>query len=405
MKFHKFLPFALAAMLTSASAETLQLTGNQRWLALASDKDKDVAIGIARHESGRSSVVKVVSSKSGYYGVIAGPYSAKTIQDLKRRDKDSLFADLPQDALMSRGDNYIATIWQAPKGNGIGLSAFALDKAAQLSSGPLQATVSAQRLGNENAYTSVDGKDGRGTFHFDIGKDLPKDELARAEEFTGLNYNNAGVAQLVPGTDAPQVIVTNFSGGAHCCTSTYLLSRDQAQGGWSMTKSPTLDGEGYWFEDVDGDGALELMSSDNAFFYAFDSYAGSAAPIKISKLRGGKIEDVTDDPAMHARLVQDMAGLDYDAKIRPEYKKSNGFLAAWVASKIRLGQGDMAWATFMKSYDKQSTFGPQDCVTGQKIEDCPADNLKPIPIPKALAQFLRGNGYGPLPKAAEAELK
>jgi hypothetical protein len=397
---------ALAQLAATASqAETLQLSGNQRWLALASDRDKDVAIGIARHEAGRAGVVKVISSKSGYYGVIAGPYKAKTIQDLKKNDKDSMFADLPQDALMSRGDNYTATVWEAPKGKGIGLAAFALDKPAQFSSGQLQVTVSAQKLSTENAYTVIDGKDAQGTFHFDIGKDLPKDELATAEEFTGLNYNNAGVAQLVPATQSPQVIVTNYSGGAHCCTTTYFMSRDQSQGAWLLSHSPALDGDGYSYEDVDGDGALELISSDNAFLYAFESYAGSAAPIKISELRGGKIEDVSEAPAMHARLVQDMAGLDYDAKVRPEFQKSNGFLAAWVASKIRLGQGDAAWASFMKTYDKESTFGPQVCTSGQKQEDCPVDNLKPIPIPKALAQFLKDNGYGPLPKAAEAELK
>jgi serine protease Do len=384
-----------------ADAETLALKGNMRWLALASSKDKNVAIGIARRSTYMANTVKVVSSKSGYFGVIIGPYAANSINDVKKQDKDNRLDALPKDALLSKGDNYIDTVWQAT-GLGIGATAYSIERPAQFSSGSLVVRVQGKKLEPDRAYTSVTGKDAIGTFDIEIGKDLPKDELALAEEFEGLQYNRAAVAKLLLSSPSPQVVITNYTGGAHCCTETWILSRDTKQAVWSKTQGETLDGDGYSFEDIDGDGALEMLSVDNHFLYAFDSYAGSVAPVKIAKFQNGKIEDVSEAPAMHARLVQDLAGIEFEAKTRPESWKQNGFLAGWVASKIRLGEGDTAWNRVLANIDMKSDFGPQECTSGQNVSDCPADNLKPIPILKALASFLKENGYAPLPAAAEA---
>ena len=399
---NRFLGLACGVVVgvTSVQAETLSLTGKMRWLAVASTKDKDVAIGIARVASYMADTVKVVSSKSGFYAVVLGPFATGSIAELKKTDTNERLSDLPADALLSRGENYIETVWDAKSG-GIGQVAYSIDKVAEFSSGPLSVKIKGEKLGAENAYTVVDGKDAGGTFHFDIGKDLPTDELSSAEEFMGLTYHRAAVAKLVPNAPNNQVIVTSYTGGAHCCTKTWILSRDAAQAAWSKIEGDMLDGDGYWFEDVDGDGALELLSVDNHFLYAFDSYAGSIAPIKIYKLQSGKIEDVSEMPDMHHRLAQDLAGMEYEVKVRPDLWKENGFLAGWVASKIRLGQGTDAWQVVTENMAMDTGFGPQECTSGQSVDDCPVDNLKQIPVLKALAGFLNENGYSPLPDAAE----
>jgi serine protease Do len=404
--YKKILGLALTSTLLwagMAQAETLQLTGKMHWLILASTKDKDQAIGIAQRVSGMANTVKVVTSKSGFYGVIAGPYAAKSIKDIKKSDTDSRIGELPKDAYLTQGANYIETVWQA-KSSDVSLVAYSIEKTAEFSSGTLNVKVKGEKLGAENAYSVIDGKDALGTFHFDIGKDLPAEDLATAEAFLGLIYNEAALAKLVVGASSPQVIVANNSGGAHCCTTTTFFSRDTDAASWTKTISPALDGGGYGYEDVDGDGVLELMSVDNHFLYAFDSYAGSFAPVQIYRLKAGKIVDATDEPAMRPRLVQDLAGMEYDASVQPEIWKYNGFLAGWVAAKIRVGQGDEAWARFMKNYQKDNGFNQQTCTTGQKVDECPQDKLKNIPVPKALAGFLRENGYAPLPAAAMKEL-
>jgi serine protease Do len=401
--FKKFTVLALATMAISglAQAETLALTAKMRWLALASSKDRDVAIGIARRFSYMADTVKVVSSKSGYYGIIIGPYAANSINDVKKQDIDGRLGELPKDALLSKGENYIDTVWQA-KNSGVGAVAYTIDKAAEFSSGPLSVKIQGQKLGTDRAYTKIEGKDANGTFSFDIGKDLPTEDMASVEEFSGMEYNKAAVVKLLAYAPSPQVVVTNYTGGAHCCTSTWILSRDADHAAWSKIKGETLDGDGYWYEDVDGDGALEMLRVDNRFLYAFDSYAGSVAPIKIAKFQNGRIEDVSETSAMRGRLVQDLAGMEFEANKSSESWKQNGFLAGWLASKIRLGEGDAAWKKVVANIDLRSDFGPQECTSGQSVADCPAEKLKAIPILKALASFLKENGYVPLPVAAEA---
>ena len=397
------LSFGLFGFYSIADAETLLQTGNRRWLAVASTKDKDVAIGIARASYYINDRVKVVSSKNGFYVIILGPYAATSMQALKKADVNNKLSDLPADVLLSRGENYTDTVWEA-KSTDIGMISYSLKKTAEFSSGNLNVKVKGAKLGGDKAYTIVDGIDGAGTFHFDIGKDLPLEDLGTTEQYLGLLYHRAALAKLIPNAPNKQVVITNYTGGAHCCTKTSFLIRATEHASWSKIDTEALDGDGFWYEDVDGDGTLELLSADNSFLYAFDSYAGSVAPIKIYKLLDGKIEDVSETPDMHSRIVQDLAGIEFQAKVSPYNWKQNGFLAGWVAAKIRLGQGIDAWNTVSQNIDKNSDFGPQECVTGQKIDDCPSDKLKAIPILKALAGFLKENGYGPLPDAAEALL-
>ncbi len=386
-----------------ALAGDLQLSGNKRWLTVASSKDKDVAIGIARQMGNIGDPTQVVSSSSGFYAVILGPYEASSIAQLKKKGAGK-FDELPKDALLSQGGNYTDVVWTYEPVS-MGLVSFTLDKPASFSVDGLQVKVKGEKLGAENAYTQITGTDKSGaSFSFDIGKDYKPEEQSSAESYQSEDFHQAGVVRLTREGD-PQIIVTEFSGGAHCCTSTWILNRPVGAAAWSMIEGEMLDGGGYGVEDILGDGALELISVDNHFLYAFDSYAGSFAPIKIWQLEDGKLQEITDRAEMRPRLVQDLAGLEFSAKTNPDLWKSNGFLVGWVASKIRLGEGDEAWAKFMANYDRKSDFGPQICTTGQKVEDCPAGKLKAQPIPEALAEFLEANGYYPLPQAAAKLIK
>ena len=389
---------------TLALAENFKQPRNKNWLALASTSDKDQAIGIARHVRWEANSVRVVRAVNGYFAVIAGPYAARDIGQFRASAAGKNFNSLPKDALLSDGSRYVETVWQEIGDGSIGLHSYSLGKPVQLSAGAFVVRVSAEKLGSENAYTKIDGKDDKGEFHFEIGKDVPLEEQSSAEMMRSESFFHAAAVKLIAGSDSPQVVVTQFSGGAHCCTATYIAARDASAGAWSLTTSAPRDGDGFTYEDVDGDGAKELIAVDNAFLYAFDSYAGSVAPIQIYKLRDGKLQDVSLEPAMHSRLVQDLAGMEWEAKVQQDTRKTNGYLAGWVAAKIRLGQGDEAWRVFMRDYDHTSTFGPQECKSGKTVDDCAADDLQPIAIPKALAQFLSDNGYTPLPKAAQAEL-
>jgi serine protease Do len=374
-----------------AEAQSLKLSGKQHWLAVASTKDLDTAIGIARQYP--SNKAQVVSSQNGYYAIILGPYRGANLVSIKKGDEN--FPEIPRDAMLTDGARYTGTVWKAPA-DAASLATYEIDKPVQLSSGEVTVSVGLEKIADDKFSTVVLGGEKSGpSFRFTAAPD---------GEYTDLG-SQAGFMKLDAKASLPQIVLTRFSGGAHCCTSTWIVQKPEGGAGWSMIDTGKLDGGGYSFEDVDGDGGMELISIDNHFLYAFDSYAGSFAPIMISKLRDGRVADVNDEPAMQSRLKQDLAGMEFQAKMNPDLWKSNGYLAGWIASKMRLGQGNEAWRIVVRNIDLNSGFGPQECTSGQKIDDCPVDNMKPIPVLKGLANFLKENGYGPLPDAAEKLLQ
>jgi serine protease Do len=386
----------LAAWPTVVMAENLKLSGNKHWLTVASTKDVQAAIGIARHYAGFEG--RVVSSKSGYFAVVLGPYAGQTVA--AARDKNGNFPDVPKDALLSDGSRYIDTVWTIPAQNPV-MTEYRADKPLQLSSGDLTVEFKLEKMGEDQFSTVLSGAEKLGTaFSFTVAKEGDYSPVPA----------EAALIQLAANSKTPQIVFTRYTGGAHCCTNTWIVQKLEGAKGWSLVDAGKLDGGGFWFEDIDGEGGLDLLSVDNSFLYAFDSYAGSFAPLKISQLRDGKIVDAIElggdaSSPTRDRLKQDLAGLEFQAKLNPDLWKSNGYLAAWVASKIRLGQGEDAWQTVVQNIDRKSDFGPQECTTGQTIADCPAENLKTVPVLKALAAFLKEDGYEPLPEAAELLLQ
>lgn len=384
----------LALQIAEATAEPVPaLKPGERWLAVASTRDIDTAKGIAGYYSWKGA--RVMAAKGGWLAVVLGPFQAESVDRVKTMEPN-LAEDLPQDALLSAGSKYLEQVWyQAPLENVSGpLVEYGPDKPARFSSGSLGVEVGI--TGNEDnpgPTTIIGTEGGKAAFSFATPADF------------SLTGSEAGLLRLDPATSDPQIVATRFTGGAHCCTLTWIITKPKDAASWSMIEGQMLDGGGYSYEDLDGDGALEMLNADNSFLYAFESYAGSYSVQRYNRLRGGAIIDITNTPAMMPFLRRQLAWLDFSAKLHPDMWKSNGFLAAWVANKNILGEGDEAWALMEKNYETDNSFGPQECASGQKVEDCPPENLKPIPFPKALAQFLRDKDYGPLPEAARALLK
>ena len=197
-------------------------------------------------------------------------------------------------------------------------------------------------------------------------------------------------------TPLPQVVMTAFTGGAHCCTVTKIATA-QAPDEWRVLDAGQLDGDGYQFVDVDNDGATELISIDNEFLYAFDSYASSYAPTRIAKLDGSDINDVTQEPKYRAFLRRKLQDMEADAKKDPNLWHSNGFLGGWVAAKSLVGEIDAAWRRMLSSYDRKSDWSLEECTTGEDLDKCPKDKVRQLSFPEALKKALVSNSY-PVPK-------
>jgi serine protease Do len=377
----------------SASAEPLPLLkANEHWLVVASTTNLDTAKGIAGHFIGEDA--KIVSSESGYFAVVFGPFPEPTVAQVKR--KHAGLSQLPADAMLSRGSKYKEIVWRENVeviGQGP-LAVYGRGKPLQLSSGGLNVEVS---VGPGAEDASVDGptqvvgkRNGTEVFRFTL-----------STEDVGAAGSEAGFVKLDPTSDEAQLVVTRYTGGTHCCTQYWFITKPSLSGGYVLIEGTALDGGGYSFRDLDGDGAMELINADNRFLYAFDSYAGSYAPLIVSQLRGTSINEITSAPVASALRAENDGFLEFAPKIEPATWRTNGFLAAWVAVKARAGLGDDAWQTMLENYDRNSTFGPMTCLTGQAIEQCPGDKLQTIPFPKALAKFIQDTDYGPLPPAAQ----
>lgn len=211
-------------------------------------------------------------------------------------------------------------------------------------------------------------------------------------------FGQVRLMRLDPAAPHPAVVLTAYTGGMHCCTVT-TIAAEQGDGRWAIAQGLRLDADGYEFEDVDGDGSVELVSLDNSFLYAFTSYVGSFAPPRVSRLEGGRLVDVTRRPSSRGFLRQSVQALEFGRT--PEQWRENGFLAGWVATRSLLGEGRAAWAAMEPLRQEFSMMTQELCPDGS-LDGCPEARKRRVPFTEALAAHLNANGYplDPAPRAS-----
>ena len=236
-----FSSILLLSMTGSTLAGSQSLTGNKRWLAVASTQDLDTAKGIASTYAWQGA--KIMSARDGWYAVVLGPYEATSMAELKRKVQD--LPDVPADALLSRGDKYIGLVAEIKKQEEDGpLSDYDIGKPAKFSLGNLSIDVTMEGDGDDPGATVVTGlENGKTAFSFKTTDDF--DHMGA----------KAGMLKLDPGSETPQLVFTRYSGGAHCCTSTWIVTKPKGAAAWTMVDAGTIDGGGYGYEDLDGDGS------------------------------------------------------------------------------------------------------------------------------------------------------
>jgi hypothetical protein len=174
---------------------------------------------------------------------------------------------------------------------------------------------------------------------------------ARDADLT-LYVGNVSLKDL-DGDQVSEVVVSSFSGGAHCCSNVKIYSWRGDR--FSKTETGLLDGGGGNFQDLNGDGKQEFITSDQAFLYAFSSYAGSYPPSVIYAFRNGKLEDVT---RQHPKYLRTWLQKMYKAfKAQHNRVDINGVLAGYVAQKALLGEFQQGWDFMLSNYDRTSDWG------------------------------------------------
>lgn len=380
--FRAFLFVAACLVSQIVWAGSYSLNGNQRWIALASRQDLNQAIGIAQTFSWRLSGVRVMQSANGWYAVVAGPHDGTDIRPVRQKLLSTGTA--PKDMALSKGDAYVAEVWTKKAPDYLFSGEFeGGEKPASFSFRDLNLTLSRVRSKDNEDYDPIFSASRNGKILFQV----QIEELNREEP-----RSDVIALRLDPAIASPQFVFTAFTGGAHCCTETRFIT--QLGEAWRVVEGEILDSDGYWFEDIDGDGIYEILSADNSFYYAYASYAESRAPVRIHVLRDGVLLDVSNDPKYESLRRQKIHAMEFEMANNSELANSNGFLAAWVATKALVGELDDAWARMMGTYNSSSDWPLSECMVEVDAKGmCPPGKEIALSYPSALRKHLEKSGY------------
>jgi hypothetical protein len=197
------------------------------------------------------------------------------------------------------------------------------------------------------------------------------------------------IAEMDPGNPHPEVVVSFYTGGAHCCSNTKVVTASSDGAVWSTIDVGEFDGSPLLATDLDGDGRYEIATRDNAFLYAFACYACSETPLQVICVENGEVKNVTEEPRFkraHEGWLKSIIENVSDDDV-------NGFLAGYVGEKILLGEGKQAWDLMLANYDKESDWGLENCTKPlDENGECPGEMVA-LTFPEALEHMLKENGY------------
>lgn len=157
----------------------------------------------------------------------------------------------------------------------------------------------------------------------------------------------------------PEVIVTLFTGGAHCCTYSLIYRYDPASNQYGVLRKD-WGNRGFSPEDVkdlDGDGHPEIVGADDRFSYRFASYASTFKPVMIERFQQGSFVNVTRN---YPKLVRKSAAEAWSAyqqsktfkdPYAPPGENTRPKLAAYLAMKVLLGEKENGWQRVKEAYN------------------------------------------------------
>ena len=182
-----------------------------------------------------------------------------------------------------------------------------------------------------------------------------------------------------------EVIVRNYSGGAHCCTNTTIYNWTET--GFAATETGFIDGLGARLADVNDDGQTEVVIPHQGFLYRFGSYAESYPPDMIFTYQAGELTEVTREFSDHIRQ-QAEAIKETFFEVQASYDiTSNALLASYVAQQAVLDEDfDRAWQFMVDHYNRELTWGLEIYEDGEQVGAHPD-------FPTALRAFLIEAGY------------
>jgi hypothetical protein len=164
------------------------------------------------------------------------------------------------------------------------------------------------------------------------------------------------IVRDLDGDTEPEVIVDQYTGGAHCCTYSQIYRYRSAKNDYARTKRGWRDA-GYTLGDPNRDGVPEFRSGDVRFVSRFTAYAFSPLPIQLWRYRNGTFTDVTRD---FPRFIRRDARIEKRLYLRHRGRRDDdvrGILAAYLADKYLLGEGRSGWRVLRRALHRGELNG------------------------------------------------
>jgi hypothetical protein len=196
-----------------------------------------------------------------------------------------------------------------------------------------------------------------------------------------------GVGKIDPDSPQPQLLLTSYTGGAHCCAHIQVV--DFIGGQWRTVDVGSFEGDlpAAFPTDIDGDGVIDIERRDDRFAYAFGRYACSWMPPQVFNVRGGKVRDVSAAARYRSIFLKDYTAARKDCR-----RHINGACAGLVADGYRLGRVNEAWAFAMAHIDRKDSWPLPGCKVKAPADQCPkGQEYGPGEFRAALTQFLTGD--------------
>lgn len=177
------------------------------------------------------------------------------------------------------------------------------------------------------------------------------------------------------------IVLTLYSGGAHCCTIEQVYATTPTNGHLSDVERNFGD-PGVRLVDLGPAKSEDFLTANDAFAYKFTDFAASGMPIEILRFYSGAFHDVTRTfPGLIAKDAAQWMGA-FNAAATSHYDDTTGVVAAWVADEDMLGKSAFA----QQFLDREAAAGHLNSGLG---------SLEPQGehFVTALQTFLRQQGY------------
>jgi hypothetical protein len=115
------------------------------------------------------------------------------------------------------------------------------------------------------------------------------------------------IGKNITGNGVPNLVISEFSGGAHCCFKTFVFEIGRRFQEIAKLGAEEDHSSYARFTDFDGDGILEFVTYDWTFQYWRTSFADSPAPQVILRYRNGTYRIADDLMRKPAPLSMELA--------------------------------------------------------------------------------------------------